>query len=62
LLEDLANDRQVRIKVSSDGLGNIAEGLKNSRLELVGGSLFGRSALDVNHGISEKQSHLESLE
>lgn len=56
LLENLANDRQVRIKVSSDGLGNIAEGLKNSRLELVGGSLFGRLALDVNDGISERNN------
>ena len=53
LLENLANDRQVRIKVGSDGLGDIAEGLKNRRLELVGGSLFEKLVLDVNLGIYE---------
>ena len=53
LLENLTNDRQVCVEVGSDGLGDIAEGLKNRRLELVGGSLLEELASDVNFSISE---------
>lgn len=54
LLENLANNCQVRIEVGSDGLSDITKGLKNRRLELVGGSLFERLALNINRGIGER--------
>jgi len=39
LLEDLANNRQISVKVGSDGLGDVTEGLENRGLKLVAGGL-----------------------
>lgn len=38
LLEDLCHHRQICLKVSRDGTGDIAEALQNGRLELIGES------------------------
>lgn len=38
LLENLGNDRQVGVELSSDSLGNVAKCLENGGLELVGGA------------------------
>lgn len=56
LLENLANDCQVRIEVGSDGLGDVAKGLKNRRLELVGGSLFEKLALNIYLDMSRRHN------
>ena len=44
LLENLANNRQVGIEVSADGLADITEALEDGRLQLVGCALYRKLA------------------